>query len=480
MSTPITFFRHRERAGGQTSHFEVTRPDGPIHMYVYSRRPLDDSLLQDYQVESKELFRQRMEALRQKLVEMGDGGVIAEVGHDGKNRKIRVSALGHGYQAPAGYGELRPGRPLALKPLSREWFHLPAGHHLLLPVDAESEEQLAQFAEQLAFFPADLESLMLNAIRRPSLDSEVARLKAKVFGEEGGGGGGWLHRQGARIRGWVRGPYVWLLLLALLVALLILNAFWMRRIASRLDVQKPAGAVETPTPNEEGSTGAPAEEQPTEEQSAAAPAASPQQAPGTQSSPPTREAAPSTSPKDEPGTRPGNSAPTSASPQEQPAQEPPAQGPAPKSWTDLFAAVEKAKNPQLKILYEQHFKRYDAHLRTLVDGRKTRHRDFVWGFLKLQIWALNPAEPSILTAREAQVKDALRNAPFTTLEPGQLDLLAFLACQLSFDDKPNLKTVKEDASPVPIANEDCNHFTREKAAQGLPALKTFIDGLSGP
>jgi hypothetical protein len=92
-----------------------------------------------------------------------------------------------------------------------KWLETSAGTHLLVPVDGEAEGQLKDFEKYLGSLPPDLESLILYAIRKPSLDARLRDLEARK-----GGAAGWVNQ----IREWSV-PILLVLILALNVALLV-------------------------------------------------------------------------------------------------------------------------------------------------------------------------------------------------------------------------------------------------------------------
>ncbi|HEV2992136.1 MAG TPA: hypothetical protein VG759_27120, partial [Candidatus Angelobacter sp.] len=77
----------------------------------------------------------------------------------------------------------QPSRLLRLGVDRTEWSDIPKtlqlerGDHLLIPVDQKSQTALEDLCRNLKYLPADYEDIIMNAIRRPSLEWRMARLE---------------------------------------------------------------------------------------------------------------------------------------------------------------------------------------------------------------------------------------------------------------------------------------------------------------
>ncbi|HEX6158939.1 MAG TPA: hypothetical protein VF111_02155, partial [Thermoanaerobaculia bacterium] len=218
MSEAITFFRRRESDSGETYRIEI----GPSRMYVHSRKRLDTKLLQQAAGRS-EIDRAEGE-LRQAISNNGNAGVIAIASDDGSGRELRVKWCGaKSSQSPDEFLVVTPGRaPYFLERNER----VPPGTHVIVPVDQDAARHLHDFVDHLAALPPDLESLVLTAIRRPSLDTRLSKVETKVFGDTATEtpGGGWF----ARTMGAVPAVAYRVAAMVVLAVLLGANAWFLR------------------------------------------------------------------------------------------------------------------------------------------------------------------------------------------------------------------------------------------------------------
>lgn len=181
MSKAITFFRNRQQGTGQTYELEIQDSARAYQIYIYARKPLDEALVRTRQLRggsAKDEVDKIMQALQR-----GEGGVIASTYEQNSQRSLWIIPVVSGGKAAFGsFGLLRPGHPsLHLEPLNEKSLYFPPGSHALIPIDKEAEEYLRGFQEYIGYLPPDLESLVLHAIRDPSLDTRMGRLEATVF-----------------------------------------------------------------------------------------------------------------------------------------------------------------------------------------------------------------------------------------------------------------------------------------------------------
>ena len=136
---------------------------------------------------------------------------------------------------------VRPGLAPTLKAIGKDWQKVPSTAHLIVPVDAASEEHLHGFQEYLAWFPEDFETVVLYALVRPSLDDRGSILERQAFGrtateEVMDKAAGRFRRTWRVLRRWARRPVPQIPAIATaLVFLLGLNAFLLYGLTVHLD-----------------------------------------------------------------------------------------------------------------------------------------------------------------------------------------------------------------------------------------------------
>ena len=445
MSTPVTFFRQREQEQGETAFFEARTPKLVMGVYVYSRKPVESASLRDQDAPSWDKYDEVIKDLRRIVATQAGGGVIVEIAHhDGAERSTRVTAAPQGQQeAIDRVGLLRAGYPMVLQPANAKWPDLTPSSHLLVPVDREAQDQLMAFQEQLGFLPADLESLIVNSIRRPSLDVRMTRLESRVLGRQASeeeAAVGRSRRRLARLGRWLRAPALhWLVAAVVLGALLTYNALRLRSLSAMMDAQ-------------------------TEQLSALA---ARHQLP----TPPRNQ--------DQKNTKPPVSAPSSAA--------------------DLLSALaaKKDSTASLQKLYKAHFAPYGENaLHPLAAHLFDRTPDncvFLLGLIKLEAMKLATGRTDVPFSNEffekkdnrTEVKQVFQNIGRQDLEadPAALDLLAFLSCQLAFEQKPlprlpDTRTYPRGTPPFPFYERvGCGTFDIKKAERGMNDLLGYVGNL---
>jgi hypothetical protein len=212
MSEPITFFRRRQEAGHtykfdlQSSTIIYGSSPRVYRVFVYSREPIEGE-----GVQPRKFLDYDQELIKLRQAVRPDGAIVWTY-EEGATRFFQVVPVGADGSRFKSYGVLRPGAELSLEEETLEkWLKAPAGTHLLVPVDRQEEEHLKSLKEYLGSLPPDLESLILYAIRKPSLDSRLRDLEAKKAAAAG-----WV----GQIREWSI-PILLVLILALNVVLLV-------------------------------------------------------------------------------------------------------------------------------------------------------------------------------------------------------------------------------------------------------------------
>ncbi|MDQ3282930.1 MAG: hypothetical protein M3Q69_16130 [Acidobacteriota bacterium] len=248
MNQVATFFRDPAGDAGSTYQFQVKTDRGGAHQYfVYTRSRGSANDFADRQINQRELdqFRKQVEM----TIRSQGGGVMVIASGEGTSRDVGVSAISTGNYVPAArYTVLRPGYPSHTLPV-KEQTRINVGSHLLVPVDEESEERLANVLSLLQWFRPDVEALVANAIARPSLDARLAKLESRVLGDTAGKdadetGATWWARFGRKVRRVIAAPALYAsIATALLVALLGLNTYLLKRVDSKLATAQPAAVA---------------------------------------------------------------------------------------------------------------------------------------------------------------------------------------------------------------------------------------------
>jgi|GEM_PF-3416317 len=254
----VTFFGEKgPEQKQQSQRLEVEGPDGLRVLLAWTAKPSNPfSNLPDSNVDVRGLTDELVARIREQ-----GGGILVEVhpgtgtvrihrgvtnGRDGIHQTIRLSPFG-GTGEHALTGDV-------------EELQLERGEHLLVPVSVRAEERLLQLRDLLGEMGPDMEALVLNTLRSPSLDARLGRLeealeldrsgapttsgrtrrkrkRSKVLAEPDRTGG----RRAARSR---RRPGLLGVILAVLVVGLVLVATWLF-LKHRGEM---GGAATTPAP----------------------------------------------------------------------------------------------------------------------------------------------------------------------------------------------------------------------------------------
>lgn len=415
MSEAITFFRRRESDSGETYRIEI----GPSRMYVHSRKRLDTKLLQ--QAAGRNEIDRAEGELRQAISNNGNAGVIAIASDDGSGRELRVKWCGaKSSQSPDEFLVVTPGRaPYFLERNER----VPPGTHVIVPVDQDAARHLHDFVDHLAALPPDLESLVLTAIRRPSLDTRLSKVETKVFGDTATEtpGGGWF----ARTIGAVPAVAYRVAAMVVLAVLLGANAWFLREVSGKL------GKTEEGVKNDEQKAGMKA-------------------AQASVVAVKTQEAAKTVDLLGE--ARP------------------------------LIEALRaKSDAPLLKELYASHFAALErqpfkeSDIPALFDSKP-----FLWGLIKLQALELVPSPPDRTFLKKVDAwsptKKVFSDYGVQRIQGEDLDLLAAAACRMKYASPKVPGLPAGDDPPLEfVPNRKCTDYTDQHLAAGLESLTEFVE-----
>lgn len=244
MSDVATFFRDRKKDPGETYQLTLEGWRGTHRVLVYSQRPIESRALQDQSVTTQQELELALKDLRNAITSGSGGGMIVVVNDDDRSRTfnvVRVNAKP--YAAAQGFVMLSPGRPATFVTIdgNSRVYKCAAGSHALVPVSEDAQQRLQDFIGYLSWLSPDIESLVLNAIRRPSLDRRLDRVETRLFSQTStealaGASEGIL----GRIRNWaarpVPAPLVRIVGALLLVLLIAMNGVALFRLFSKEDV----------------------------------------------------------------------------------------------------------------------------------------------------------------------------------------------------------------------------------------------------
>lgn len=176
MSELATFFRHRREDPGATYHNRWKTEKGVQEISVYCRKAVGSTFFKP------EESPRDLSAYQEAVKSRGGGIIVMSIG-DGVSKTIELRRVGaNNYQLPQRFLMLPPGRPPFFCELDGS-HKVSAASHLIVPADAEAEQRLQHFYDQLPWFSPDFEALVLNAIRKPSVDSRLDDLETRVYGQ---------------------------------------------------------------------------------------------------------------------------------------------------------------------------------------------------------------------------------------------------------------------------------------------------------
>src|ERR1043166_2981482 len=177
MSEIATFFRHRDDQG-ETFHLDASGRQPPYQISAYWRTKMPFKM--DEVPDQWKTAQQRVE----QAASGRGGGIVVAVSGEGPKRFLKITMV-DAKNPPEQFALISPGAVAALESLPRET-SIAAVSHVIVPVNADAEKKLVLFVQQLPWFSKDLEMLVLNAIRRPSLDTRLNRVEKQLFGRSEG------------------------------------------------------------------------------------------------------------------------------------------------------------------------------------------------------------------------------------------------------------------------------------------------------
>ncbi len=430
MNDFATFFRDRANDEGETYQLEM----GTRRVSVYAQQPVPSLQKPGGKIASDG------DVLRRDVAQAG-GGVIVMAADEQGGRIVSIARVaGKGYTPPDECVVLAPGRPPHpwkmpngnTDSAKSKW---PAGSHLLVPVDQQSGEKLQSFIGYLGWLSPDLESLVLHAIRRPSLDTRLSKVETRLLGQTtdeamAASNARGLARLKNRFEQWAASPIVRMTSAILFVLLLAANGVLLYRVQNRLATKESEKAdVKT---------------------------------------------------RVDP-TKPADGKKTAAIPKK-------AEG-----FVDdakvLFEHLRDAKDPMLTDLQKAHFaslnlQKLDDALRARKAGEQGNgNRPVLWGLLKLQLLAFDPdpRDTAFLKQWEeiTSTKNVYNAIPQATLDanPDGVRMLAALACRMGYvEGTPTLKETAPDGevSPAVVLPGGCDVSDAE-IEKGLQALDELVE-----
>lgn len=243
MNDVATFFRDRQKDPGETYQLTFEGWKGTHRVSVYSQRPIESRALENQTIATQQDYEVALKDLRNAITGSGGGGMIVIANDEGRWRTfsvVRVNAKP--YAAAQGFVTLSPVRPSAFVSVdgnSRD-HKCAVGSYALVPVSEEAQQRLQDFLGHLSWLSPDLESVVLNAIRRPSLDHRLDRMETRLFGQTADETLA-SSQQGVlgQIKSWmarsVPPPVIRLATAMLLVLLLVMNGAVLYHLYSRGD-----------------------------------------------------------------------------------------------------------------------------------------------------------------------------------------------------------------------------------------------------
>lgn len=186
MNDTATFFRDRQKDPGETYQLTLEGWKGTHRVSLYSQKPIESRALQDQSVASQQDYDVVLKDLRNAITGNGGGGMIVIANDEGRSRTFNVMRVNvKPYAAAERFVALSPGRPAALLTIegNNRGYKCDAGSYALVPVSEEAQTRLQDLLGYLSWLSPDLESLVLHAIRRPSLDRRLDRIETRLFSQ---------------------------------------------------------------------------------------------------------------------------------------------------------------------------------------------------------------------------------------------------------------------------------------------------------
>ena len=180
MSKRVTFFYNHKVRSGETLYLSSKDDVREGEIFLYSSGPLPSADIHRLK-ESHDANKAGSHKLAARLIEFvgEDGIVIHSMVKDDRGHLEIFSTNAN--QRSSRCVVLRPGYPPQMVDIGENGrLPLPKGSRVVYPVNLDAQEQLAQFLENLSWFPQDLESLVLNTLWRPGLDLRLDRVEKEL------------------------------------------------------------------------------------------------------------------------------------------------------------------------------------------------------------------------------------------------------------------------------------------------------------
>jgi hypothetical protein len=180
MDKLATFFWNREEGSGAEYEVNLRGPESRCLVQVFSRQTIQSSQLRDQTFKDDKALETIINSLYDEVGKLGKGGLVVSTIFRAKESRQWVQivpATGSSFKAPGSYLLLEPGHPPQLKKLDQTPINIKDGAHLIVPVDETAQGKLKSLLEYLRWYSPDLESLVLNTIRQPSLERRLERIE---------------------------------------------------------------------------------------------------------------------------------------------------------------------------------------------------------------------------------------------------------------------------------------------------------------
>jgi len=177
MTTDLITFFHPDGSTGKDWTFSLQLGNGETtEFWVFDRGGnADFSSFSARKVSSdKEIDRVANEV--RTLIQESGGFYSYALDHNGVLRCRLVPIEAPGYAPPKQVLRLSPAAAARFEDITGK-ADLAVGDHLVVPISATAEKRLGDFCRDLDGFPADLKALVLNVIRRPSLEWRIHRIE---------------------------------------------------------------------------------------------------------------------------------------------------------------------------------------------------------------------------------------------------------------------------------------------------------------
>jgi len=178
MDSPITFFGTRTQIAQQLKQIDAIGPDRPHRILLFAQVPFHDTSRESQRFDENEQITPWFHDRIRELMRRG-GGTFAHLTPDGRGGWTVGVERGpfEGYRPAHRALLLRAeGSPVEIS-LDGSLHRLEPGQHLLVPVDEEAQRRLLNLAENLRDLGEDLETLIFDTLRRPSLDYRLSLLE---------------------------------------------------------------------------------------------------------------------------------------------------------------------------------------------------------------------------------------------------------------------------------------------------------------